>query len=841
MSELPERWWKAAPAELLPVLKSSAAGMDEAAAAQALERYGPNVPGGAARRGLLRDLAQRLRNPLLLLLAAAAAISAATGDAPSALVILATLGASLALDFVQERRAQHAVERLRAMVHVTVRVLRSGGEREIPAERVVPGDVILLGAGDLVPADGVLLAARDVYVNEAALTGEAFPVEKQAHSPGNAVDDAMQAPGALLAGSHVVSGMATLLACRTGRSTQLGGMAELVEARARPSPLEQGTRRFGMMLLRVTLFLVLFVMLVNAWFSRPVLESFMFAVALAVGLTPELLPMIVSVTLARGALRLADEEVVVKQPAALYTLGAMDVLCTDKTGTLTEGRIELERHLDVAGADSERVLLLAYLNSRFESGLRSPLDEAILRHRDLDIAGWTKLDELPFDFERRRVSVLAAAPGGRRTLIVKGAPEGLLERCEHCEAGDRLVPMDEALRARARQLFESLGDDGMRVLAICWRAMPAECQAARAADEEALVFAGFAAFLDPARRDCREALSTLAARGVTVKIITGDNERVATHLCRTLGIEVEGQLLGVEIERLDFDGLAAAAERTTLFCRVSPAQKTRIIAALRARRHVVGYMGDGINDAPALRGADVGISVDGAVDVAKDAADVILMRHHLTEVVTGVVEGRRSYANVMKYLRMGTSSNFGNMASMAAATLVLPFLPLLPLQVLLNNLLYDLSEVALPFDRVEEEELARPCVWSVDAIRRFMVTFGPLSSLFDFLTFAVLLWGFHAGAELFRTGWFVESVASQVLVIFAIRSAKPMFSGSPHPALVAGAALVVGTAIALPLTPLAPWLGFAPLPVPLALALGALVLAYLGLVEALKRRLMPRF
>src|SRR5581483_1852650 len=541
----------------------------------------------------------------------------------------------------------------------------------------------------------------------------------------------------------------------------------------------------------------------------------------------ELLPMIVSVTLARGAVRLAREEVIVKQPTAVYTLGAMDVLCTDKTGTLTEGRIELERHLDVAGAASERVLLLAYINSRLESGLRSPLDEAILRHRHLDIEGWAKLDELPFDFERRRVSVLARAPGGAHTLVVKGAPEELLQRCERYERDGALAPMDAAVRAAATRLFESLGDEGMRVLAIAWRELPPGHSTVSVADEERLVLAGFAAFLDPPRRDCSEALSALAARGVAVKIVTGDNERVARRLLRTLGMPIEGELLGRELELLDFEALAAAAERTTLFCRASPAQKTRIIAALRARGHVVGYMGDGINDAPALRGADVGISVDQAVDVAKDAADVILMRHHLTEVVTGVLEGRRSYANVMKYLRMGTSSNFGNMASMAAATLVLPFLPLLPLQVLLNNLLYDLSEIALPFDRVEEEELARPCVWSVDAIRRFMLSFGPLSSVFDFLTFAVLLWGFHAGAELFRTGWFVESVASQVLVIFAIRSAKPMFSCAPHPGLVAGAVLVVAAAALVPFLPLAGWLGFTPLPAAMALALAGLVLAYL--------------
>ena len=807
-------------------------GLTEEAARQALERFGPNVLAGSTKPGLLADIVARLRNPLLLLLVAAAAISAATGEQWSALVIVAILALSLALDFVQERRAQGAVERLRAMVRVTVRVRRGGRERDIPIRDVVPGDVVVLAAGDLVPADGALLESRDLYADEAALTGEAFPVEKRV-----CADEA----GLLLAGSHVVSGTALMAASRTGAATQLGGMAELIAARARVSPLEAGTRRFGMLLLRLTLFLVLFVVLVNALLSRPLLESFMFAIALAVGLTPELLPVIVSVTLARGALRLAREEVIVKQPAALYALGAMDVLCTDKTGTLTEGRIELERHLDAAGVASDRVLLYAYVNSRFETGLRSPLDEAILRHTHLDIGGWRKLDELPFDFERRRISVLATDPDGRRLLIVKGAPETLLERCVSYESQGSVAPFEVDARASAMRLFESLGDEGMRVLAICWREMRPGQEHAGAEDEQGLVLAGFAAFLDPPRHDCREALSALAARGVAVKIITGDNERVARHLCATLGIPVQGLMLGRDIERLHAEGLAAAAEQANLFCRVTPAQKTRVIAALRRQGHVVGFMGDGINDAPALRAADAGISVDGAVDVAKDAADVILLRHHLTVVVSGVLEGRRSYANVMKYLRMGTSSNFGNMASMAAAALLLPFLPLLPLQVLLNNLLYDISEIALPFDRVEDEELSRPCVWDVDAIRRFMLTFGPLSSAFDLLTFGALLWMFHAGEALFRTGWFVESVASQVLVIFVIRSRLPVLQGRPHPGLIFAAFAVVALAAVIPFMPFAAWLGFVPPPWSVAATLAAIVLIYLAGVEVLKRRLMLKF
>ncbi len=804
-------------------MTSGPAGLREDEAAEALARFGPNVFSEAKKRSIAAELALKLRNPLLLLLLAAAIVSAFTGDAAAALIIVFVLAGSVALDYYQERRASDAVAKLRAMVRVTVRVRREDREREVPAAEIVPGDVVLLRAGDLVPADGELAAARDLYVNEAVLTGEAFPAEKHA--------------GALLAGSHVVSGTAELVVRLTGARTQLGGMAELVAARQRPSPLEEGTRRFGLMLLRLTVVLVLFVVLVNALFHRPMLESFMFAVALAVGLTPELLPMIVSVTLARGALRLAAEEVVVKHPSALYALGAMDVLCTDKTGTLTEGRIELERHLDAAGEDSPRTLQLAYLNSLYETGVRSPLDEAILRHRHLDVSGWTKIDEVPFDFERRRVSVLAGAPDGGRVLIVKGAPEDLLGRCDRCERGARIEPFDAAARRNAQALFESLGDSGMRVLAICWREADPARTSASVGDEEHLVLAGFAAFLDPPRADCREALAELAARGVEVKVVTGDNERVAQHLCAALGMPVKGIVLGRDAEHLEIDALGAAAEGATLFCRVTPAQKTRILTALRRRGHSVGFMGDGVNDAPALRAADAGISVDGAVDVAKDAADVILMRHHLTEVNIGIVEGRRSHANVMKYLRMGTSSNFGNMTSMAGATLFLPFLPLLPVQVLLNNLLYDVSEVALPFDRVEEEELARPRVWDLDAIRRFMLAFGPLSSVFDFLTFGVLLFVFGADEALFRTGWFIESIASQVLVIFAIRSARPMLGGRPHPALVAGAVSVVAIAVALPFTPFAKWLGFVAPPGMLLGALAGLVAVYLALAELLKRRL----
>jgi Mg2+-importing ATPase len=835
-------WWREGPGALARALGSGAQGLSEAAAREALERHGPNVLVTRRRRTALADFLLRFRNPLVLLLVAAAAISAATGDLASALIVVAVLAASVTLDFVQERRAGSAVERLRAMVRLTSTAVRDGAEREVPAAELVPGDAVRLGAGDLVPADGVLLAARDLYLNQATLTGEAFPVEKHAATGGGGAEAPAECDGVALMGSNVVSGSATLLVCRTGAATQLGGVAGLVEARTRPNPLELGARRFGLMILRLTVFMVLFVLLVNALFHRPLLESFMFAVALAVGLTPELLPMIVSVTLARGALRMAEQEAIVKQPAAIYSLGALDVLATDKTGTLTEGRIELERHLDAEGADSERVLELAFVNSSFETGLKSPLDRAILRHRHIELAGWRKVDEVPFDFERRRVSVLADAPGGERLLIVKGAPEELLARCDRYErtGNASAVGLEDAARNRAQALFESLGEQGMRVLAICWREVERSRTVASVRDEEHLTLAGFAAFLDPPRAEARAALEALAARGVAVKILTGDNERVTSHLCGVLGLRVEGVLLGREIERLDFEALATAAQRSTLFCRVSPAQKTRVIAALRQRGSVVGFLGDGINDAPALRGADVGISVDGAVDVAREAANVILQRHDLMVLLAAIVEGRRTHGNIMKYLRMGTSSNFGNMFSMAGATLFLPFLPLLPVQVLLNNLLYDLSEVAIPFDRVEDAETRTPRSWNLAPIRRFMLVFGPLSSVFDFLTFGLLLWAFHAGPELFRTGWFVESVASQVLVIFLIRGRAGPLAGRPHPGLVAAALAVVAVAALLPFTTAATLLGFVAPPAALLAATGALVAGYLVLVELVKRRLAAK-
>jgi Mg2+-importing ATPase len=594
--------------------------------------------------------------------------------------------------------------------------------------------------------------------------------------------------------------------------------------------------------MRMTVLLVLFVLLVNAFFHRPWLESFLFAVALAVGLTPELLPMVVSVTLSRGALRMAANKVIVKRLAAIHNLGSMDVFCTDKTGTLTEARIHLERHLNPLGGESERVLELAFLNSHFETGLKSPLDDAILEHTEIDVSAWRKIDEVQFDFERRRISVLLDN-GTSRMLVVKGAPEDILRLSVSYQADEQAdpLPLDDEARKNVNAQFQALGNEGFRALGIAWRLVGKDYEHAVVSDESELVFAGFAAFLDPPKQSAKAALAGLAADRVAVKIITGDNELVTQHLFAQLGLTVSGVLTGAEIQKLDDLALAARVEQVNLFCRVAPAQKNRIILALKRRGHVVGYLGDGINDAPSLHSADVSISVDSAVDVAKAAADMILLEQDLGVLHAGVLEGRRTFGNIMKYIMMGTSSNFGNMFSMAGAALFLPFLPMLPVQILLNNLLYDVSELPIPLDRVDDDYLSHPRHWDMNFIRNFMLVMGPVSSIFDFLTFYLLLRVFHAGEALFHTGWFIESMATQVLVIFIIRTRKNPLRSRPNPVLIACSLTVVAVATLLPFTPAGVYLGFVAPPPFFFLVLTATVVVYLLAVEGIKQWFFRRF
>ncbi len=835
-------FWQQSVPELLKRLNTTAAGLSSSEATDRLKQFGPNILRPPQKRALVLQFLARFKNPLVIILLVASAVSAFTGDVTSFLIISAIVIMSVTLDFIQEHRAGKAAEELRQSVAIRVQTLRDGKSIDIPAATLVPGDVVLLSAGCLIPGDGRVLAAKDFFVKQALLTGESYPVEKFFRDLSDAGQDMADAKNSVFMGTSVVSGSATVLICRTGPNTSLGEISDTLTSKAPPTSFEQGTQRFGLLIMRFTILLVLFVLLVNAFFHRPWLESFLFAVALAVGLTPELLPMVVSVTLARGAMRMARKKVIVKRLESIHNLGSMDVLCTDKTGTLTEARIHLERHVDALGQDSSRVLELAYLNSFFESGLRSPMDDAILEHKEIDVTAWKKIDEVPFDFERRRVSVIIDN-GKDRLLVVKGAPDDILSFCILCEeqGEENPEPMDGAALDRVRALHETFARDGFRVLGVAWKRVAQTEHHAVVNDETELVFAGFAAFFDPPKQSAQEALAKLAHAGVAVKVVTGDNELVTRHICQKLGLPITGILTGADMQAMDDHALSACVENVNLFCRVNPAQKNRVILALKQRGRVVGYMGDGINDAPSLHSADIGISVDSAVDVAKSAAEMILQEQDLNVLHDGVVEGRRTFGNIMKYIMMGTSSNFGNMFSMAGATLFLPFFPMLPVQILLNNLLYDISEIPIPLDSVDEEYLTQPRHWNMNFIRNFMLFVGPVSSAFDFLTFYIMLHLFHAGEKLFHTGWFIESMATQVLVIFIIRTRRNPFKSRPNLWLTLCSLSVVFLATALPFTPFGRYLGFVPPPLSFYLILAGLVFFYLFAVEGIKQWFFHRF
>lgn len=826
--------WNTQFTALLTELRAAPDGLTAEEAKQRAAKYGVNDALSRRRRPLWRQIGDRFANPLILILLFAGGLSAWTGPVTSFVIITVIILLSVVLDVVQQLRAENAVEALRRSVGIRTQVIRDGQEQTLAVEELVPGDVVRLAAGDIVPADCRLLSARDVFVNQAFLTGEPYPVEKHAgdlESP----TDISGAANFLFMGTSVISGSATAMVCRIGRVTELGGLAGALASQRPPDAFEHGIRRFGLLMLRFTIFLVLFVLAANVLFHRPWLESLLFALALAVGLTPELLPMVVTVTLANGAQRLAQRRVIVKRLAAIHDLGAMDVLCTDKTGTLTESRIRLVRHVDASGTDSSEVFRLAYLNSAFESGIKSPLDEAVLAHRQLDIAAWRKVDEVPFDFERRRVSVLVD-DGAARLLIVKGAPEDIVRlSVEYVAADGARRPVDESIRRMLLEQFERLGEEGYRVLGVASRTVGREHDSAMVRDEAALTFAGFAVFVDPPKPDAAAAIQALARAGVEIKILTGDNERITRHICNALEVPIKGVLTGRELADMSQDALRARLASVNLFCRVTPQQKERILLALKRTGSVVGFLGDGINDASALHAADVGISVDSATDVAKEAADLVLLEHDLGVVQEGVIEGRRTVENVSKYILMGSSSNLGNMFSMAGAALFLPFLPMLPTQVLLNNLLYDVSEVGVPFDNVDAEALQRPVHWDIRFIERFMLVLGPVSSLFDFVTFFALLWLFGAGEAVFQTGWFIESLATQCLVIFIIRTRGRPWQSRPHPLLASLSIGAVAIGLVVTLTPLGALFGFVLPPAGFYLFLVATVAAYLLLAEGAKR------
>ena len=813
---------------------AAATGLTTQEAQARLVQFGPNEPAAKERNSFGAELWHAFANPLVLILVIAATVSAFTGDRVDAAIIGIIVLLSTAIDLTQSYRSQQAIEKLRAEVAPTATALRDGEWKEIRRRDVAPGDVVRLSAGDLVPADARLLTARDLYVLQAALTGESLPAEKQATA--EAASTKADAPNMVFLGTSVVSGSATAEVVATGPRTSFGDIAARLGTRPEETAFDQGLRKFSMLLARSVFFLVLFLLVVSIARHRDPLQSLLFAVALAVGLTPEFLPMITSVTLSKGAVAMARKKVIVKHLSAIENLGSLDVLCSDKTGTLTAGTMSLDRSLGPFGGPSQRTLELAYLNSKFETGIRSPLDDVILRQPAPANDGSAKCDEIPFDFERRRLSVVVQQQS-RRILITKGAPEGIFPLLSGYEVEGKIIPVsDDAIR-RVQQTSEELNSQGFRSLAVAYVEVPASANYS-VKDERNLILAGFLTFADEPLADAAQVVGSLKQDGVEMKVISGDNDLVTGHICTEVGIDPGKIMTGDDLDRMTDPALAHDVEQTRVFARISPAQKNRILLALKHNGHAVGFMGDGVNDAPSLHAADVGISVSSAVDVAREVADVILVQPGLRVLHDGIIEGRKAFGNVMKYLLMGTSSNFGNVFSMAGASVFLPFLPMLPTQILLNNLLYDLAQLTIPTDNVDDTYLQKPQHWDIHLIRNFMVFIGPISSIFDFLTFYVLLHFFRASEAQFHTGWFIESLATQTLVIFVIRTSKNPLRSRPSGPLLASCLAAVAVGTYLPFSPLAKMLGFTPLPLSYFAFVAVATALYLLLVQAGKRVLL---
>ena len=829
-------------AAVLAELGTTADGLGSAEAARRLAVHGPNLVREHVRPSAAGILLRAAVNPLVVVLGVLAGFALAGGDVAAAAIMAVMLAIGVGLRFAQESRADAAAEALRKMIRIHATVLRDGVACELPLEAVVPGDVVLLAAGDMVPADVRLIACKDLFVSQAVLTGESFPVEKSAAAGAVEARRPLDAAGLCWLGTSVESGTARAVVLATGRETLLGSMAAALEPPEPPTAFDIGLARFTWLMVALVGAMVPLVFAINWLAKGDAAAAAVFALAVGVGMTPEMLPMIVAVCLSRGALAMADQRVIVKHPDSIQNLGAMDVLCTDKTGTLTLDRIILERHCDLRLRADPQVLELAWLNSHFQTGLKSVMDRAILAHgarlAHLPAAGYAKLDEIPFDFARRLASVVVGTPAGGRRLVCKGAVDAVHARCTAFELDGRVQPLTAAAAGDVLRECDSLAADGFRVLAVAWRDVPPRDAYGRD-DERELVLRGYVAFLDPPKDSARSAVAALAAGGVAVKVLSGDNELVCAKVCREVGIPVGAVLVGADVAGLSDACLADAAERTTVFARLAPADKERIVRLLKRRGHVVGYLGDGINDALALRAADVGITVDTAVDIALESADCILLEKDLRVLDAGVREGRKVFVNIVKYVRIGASSNFGNMLSVLAASVLLPFLPMTPLQVLANNLLYDCSQVPIPGDAVDEELVARPRPWSLGQIFRFILLMGPVSSLFDVTTFAAfwLLFGWNSSSQAasFHTGWFVESLLTQTLVIHVIRTNRvPFLESRASRGLSAATLAVIAAGVGLAETPLGRPLGFVPLPWAYWPCLLATVVAYLAAARAVK-------
>jgi Mg2+-importing ATPase len=836
-SQSEQSFWSVPTPNVFQRLQTSSKGLTDDEAGKRLKQYGPNLLTPKKRSDTPTLLLAQFKSPVILILIFAGGLSFFLGDHVDAVIILVIILVSSLLGFSQERGANKAVEKLLAIVQTKATVLRDGSQKEIPVEGIVPGDVVILNAGDLIPGDSLIIESKDLFVNEASLTGETYPAEKTAGvlPPETALS---QRTNSLFMGTNVVSGSAQAVVIGTGSRTEFGKVSERLKLKPPETEFEHGVRRFGYLLVEVTMLLVVVTFAINVYLARPVLESLLFSLALAVGLTPQLLPAIISINLAQGAKKMAQQKVIVKRLESIEDFGSMNVLCSDKTGTLTEGVVKIQSMLDVEGKESEKVLLYAFLNAYYQTGFTNPIDEAIrtdeaIQAHHFDVSAYRKLDEVPYDFIRKRLSILVSKDG-EGLMVTKGALQNVLDACSSVETSEGTIVEIAEARKQVQQRFEEFSAKGLRVLGVAYKSTGTEKLITKDS-EVGMTFLGFLLLFDPVKPNIAETIGEMKHLGISLKIVTGDNRLVAGVLAQQVGFPAPRVVAGPDLLKMSDEALLASVNQTDIFAEVEPNQKERIILALKKAGNVVGYMGDGINDASALHAADVGISVESAVDVAKESASIVLREKDLSVLVQGVKEGRRTFTNTLKYVFMATSANFGNMFSMAGASLFLPFLPLLPTQILLTNLMTDFPEMTIGTDNVDSEMVEQPRRWNVKFIRNFMITFGILSSVFDYLTFGMLLLVLRSSTVLFRTGWFVESVVSATLVVMVIRSRRPFFKSVPGRQLVVATIATVGVSLILPYTLLGGLFGFSPPPVSFMLAMAVIVLLYIVSGEVAKR------
>jgi Mg2+-importing ATPase len=827
---------------LFEKFKTSQRGITEEDAKNRLEEYGYNEPAKKKKRSILFQIFSKFYNPLVIVLLIIAGFSIFFGEKVSAILVILMALMSVFLSFIQEYRAGREVERLSEMVRATATVYRNGRSKELKIREIVPGDIVDLFAGDMVPADLRIISCKDLFVNQAPLTGESFPVEKTSEPIKPKNGSPTELTNIAFMGSTVVSGTALGVVVKTGLATQFGELSRRLATIVVESGFDKGIHKFTWLMIRAMLILVLIIFAINIFFKKgDVIQAFLFSLSVAVGLTPEMLPIIVTLNLSKGAIAMSKKKVIVKRLSAIQNFGAMDVLCTDKTGTLTLDKIVLEKHCDIVKKEDEDVLRFAFINSFYQTGLKNILDRAILRHEKLLVKLYKKIDEIPFDFSRKMMSVIVEVNGKHR-IITKGAPEEIFKRCTRYELDGNILDMEPMILTDLKIECDDLSADGFRVLAIAYKDFEKTKERYSKDDEQDLILKGYVAFLDPPKPTAKKTIESLKRLGIEFKVLTGDNDLVTKKICSDIGLDAKGIITGEQVEKRSNIELKELVKTTSIFARLSPLQKERIIHALHESGHIVGYLGDGINDAPALKAADVGISVNNAVDIAKESADIILLKKSLMVLRDGVIEGRKTFGNILKYIKMGSSSNFGNMLSMTGASIFLPFLPMLPIQILLNNFLYDLSQVAIPTDSVDQEYLLKARPWNVEYIKKFMVILGPISSIFDFVTFGILLFIFRATESFFHTGWFLESLCTQTLVIHVIRTGKiPFIESKPSKFLIFTSIYIVTIGLVIPFTPLGKYFGFVQPPFTYFIVLIGILVIYLFMVQSVKRWFIKKY